>query len=83
MIYDKSCPEYVENGLYQVGDVLWYSIWTFKNKFGGLNNTGPINLADAINLSKLYDFITLVPEIGNFETVRGFREKDLKEFYKI
>ena len=42
-----------------------------------------INLTDAVELSKRYEFITLVPEIGPFDTVRGFREKDLREFYNI
>ena len=83
MIYDKQSPEHRGNGLYEIGGVLWYSVWTFKNKFGGSRNTGPINQMDAIELSKLYDFITLVPEIGQFDTVRGFREVELKQFYEI
>lgn len=83
MIYDQQSPEYRENGLYEIGGELWFSIWTFKNKLGGSRNMNFINLTDAVELSKRYEFITLVPEIGPFDTVRGFREKDLRAFYNI
>jgi hypothetical protein len=83
--YQIGMPERQSNGVYLIGDVMWYSVWSFKKEHGIISNNNDANLLDAISISKIFndDHITVIPEIGEYRTVKGFREKDLKEFYKI
>ncbi|MCR3907575.1 hypothetical protein ACEUAG_11450 [Aeromonas hydrophila] len=84
MIYKKGMPEHRANGKYEINGVMWYSIWTFKKEKGILNSSNKVNENDAIMLSSLTgnNYILIEPEIGGFETVRGFREDHLMKFYK-
>ncbi|TNI58528.1 hypothetical protein CF126_04355 [Aeromonas dhakensis] len=63
---------------------MWYSIWTFKKEKGILNSSNSVNENDAIQLSLLTgnNCILIEPEIGMFDTVKGFREDHLMKFYK-
>ncbi|HEH9411625.1 TPA: hypothetical protein SIA28_000168 [Aeromonas salmonicida] len=85
MEYQIGMPERQSNGVYLIGGVMWYSVWSFKKEHGIIPNNNDANLFDAISISKIFndDHITVIPEIGEYRTVKGFREKDLKEFYKI
>ncbi|MDX7833847.1 hypothetical protein SJS85_00170 [Aeromonas caviae] len=85
MVYDRNSSERIENGLYEIDGELWFSIWTFKNKFGIVPNNNSANLKDAILISSAFndDHITIIPDIGNFGHVKGFREHNLKDFYRV
>ncbi|MFM1662271.1 hypothetical protein [Aeromonas salmonicida] len=85
MEYQIGMLERQSNGVYLIGGVMWYSVWSFKKKHEIIPNNNDANLFDAIIISKIFndDHITIIPEIGEYRAVKGFREKDLKEFYKI
>jgi len=85
MVYDINSPERIENGLFEIDGELWYSIWTFKNKYGITPNSNSANLQDAANVSRMCndEHITIIPDIGNFGHVKGFREQDLIHYYNI
>lgn len=83
MVYDKNSKEYRENGLYEIDGVLWYSIWTFKNKFGGSRSLLFYNLTESVELSKKYKSISIVADTKGIDSSKAFREEDLKEFYEI
>ncbi|GAA5130767.1 hypothetical protein [Thalassotalea piscium] len=81
MLYSKHSEEYIENGLYKINQSLFYSLWSFKNKFGIPNNTPLKNYADAELIKGLFYYS--VPDKGGFDKVKLFSESTLKSFYKV
>jgi len=85
MEYQKGMPERQSNGVYLIGGVMWYSVWSFKKEHGIIPNNNDVNLLDAISISKIFndDHITIIPEIGEYRTVKGFREQNLREYFRV
>ncbi|RUQ13070.1 hypothetical protein [Aeromonas hydrophila] len=83
-IYRRGMIERQDNGVYLVNGVMWYSVWSFKKKFGIMPNTNEANLLDAINLSRVFndEHILIEPEVGEFRTVKGFMEAHLRQYYQ-
>jgi hypothetical protein len=78
-VFSKESAEYIENGYYQIENVEFYSIWTFKNKFKIGNNTNEKNKVDATNLGG--SFHLSIPDKGNFSSVKLFSVNELKAYY--
>ena len=72
-----------DNGVYLIDGVMWYSVWSFKKALGIKLNNNELNLEDAIHLSRRFndEHILIEPEVGDFRTVKGFKEDHLKEYY--
>ena len=83
--FQKGDSEYLSNGHYIIDNVVFMSIWTFKNNYSTIQeNTTPQNGKDALDLLKT-DFINYFskPDFGVFSDIRIYPVLDLKRYYKI
>lgn len=78
-MYNSKSEEYVENGLYIINGIKFYSIWTFKNKFNISNNSNHQNKIDASNIPG--NFHQSEPDFGPFFTIKLFPISELDKYY--
>lgn len=78
-MYNLKSKEYVENGLYKIDGIEFYSIWTFKNKFDISNNSNSQNEIDAASISG--NFYQSEPDFGPFRTIKIFSVNELNNYY--
>lgn len=85
MIFRKGHDAYVSNGVYLIDETYWISIWSFKKMFDIDSNNNLKNKLDSAAMTHAYngEFKLMIPDIGKFETVKGFRKEHLMDFYNI
>jgi len=83
--YSKNNPEYRNNGHYQINDIVFMSIWTFKNKHNIQPNTNASNGEDSQALmAKGGIFHTSSPDFGNqFAKIYIFTATSLNNYFGI
>ena len=83
--YSKNDSEYRNNGHYQINDIDFMSIWTFKNKHNIQPNTNASNGEDAQALmAKGGIFHTSSPDFGNqFAKIYIFTVTSLNNYFGI
>ncbi len=78
-MFSLDSKEYVENGLYIIDGVEFYSIWTFKNKFHIGNNNNKQNKIDASNIEGMFHLSK--PDFGAFRSIKIFPKHKLFKYF--
>lgn len=86
MQFSKSSKEYVENGVYNIGGIMFYTLWAWKKQTSGYSsvNTPVVNTAHSNELTGLgIPSIQTIPDVGDFDTVKAFPQVSIEHFFTV